>query len=126
MHAISASASMSVGAAKFAHMTNTPDVITRYYDASAAGDLEALIGCFTIDAHVRDEGHDFQGVAEIRSWRANLASRFTYTTEITGAEKTGDGEYLVSTHLAGDFPGGVVDLDQRFTLVGELIADLSI
>ncbi len=121
---------MSVGAARFAHMTgtpaSTPDVITRYYDASAAGDLEALIGCFATDAHVRDEGHDYHGVAEIRSWRAKVASRFSYTTEITGAEKTGHGQYLVSTHLEGDFPGGAVDLDQRFTLVGEHIADLSI
>jgi hypothetical protein len=33
--------------------------------------------------------------------------------------------YVVSTHLEGDFPGGVVDLQQRFTLVGELVADLA-
>ena len=117
---------MSVGATRFGHMATIPDVITRYYDASAAGDVDALIGCFTTDAVVRDEGHDYHGVAEIRSWRASLASRFTYTTEITGAEKTGAHEYVVSTHLVGDFPGGVVDLDQRFTLVDELIAGLSI
>ncbi len=107
-------------------MTTIPDVISRYYDAAAAGDLDTLIDCFTTDGHVRDEGHDFHGVAEIRRWRESLASRFTYTTEITGAAATGDQEYLVTTHLEGDFPGGVVDLDQLFTLSDELIADLSI
>lgn len=105
-------------------MATTPDVITRYYEA--AGDLETLLDCFAPDAHVRDEGHDYHGITEIRGWREGLASRFTYTTEITGAEATGDREYLVTTHLEGDFPGGVVDLDQRFTLAGDKIADLAI
>lgn len=107
-------------------MTTAPDVITRYYAAATSGDLDALIDCFTADAHVRDEGHDHHGRAEIRAWREGVATRFTYTTEITGVEQTGDDEYTVSTHLEGDFPGGVVDLEQRFTLADGLIADLSI
>ena len=107
-------------------MTTVPDVISRYYDAAAAGDLDALINCFTTDAHVRDEGRDYHGVDEIRGWREGVASRYTYTTEITGVVPTGDQQFVVTTHLEGDFPGGVVDLDQRFALSGGLIADLSI
>lgn len=34
--------------------------------------------------------------------------------------------FSVLTHLEGDFPGGVVVLEQKFTLAGDLIADLSI
>ena len=71
-------------------MTNVPDVITRYYDAAAACDLETLIGCFTTDAHVRDDGHDYHGVGAIRTWRNGLASKFTYTTQIIGTEAIGD------------------------------------
>ena len=107
-------------------MTTIPDVIARYYGASEAGDLDALIECFTSDAHVRDEGQDYRGVEEIRSWREGVASRFTYTLKITRTESIGDREFLVATHLEGDFPGGVVDLDQRFTLSGDKIADLAI
>lgn len=107
-------------------MATVPDVISRYYDAAAADDLESLLACFTDDAHVRDESHDFRGVAEIRGWRNGLASRFTYTTQITGTEVVADDVYVVSTHLEGDFPGGVVDLEQRFTVTDGLIADLSI
>jgi hypothetical protein len=117
---------MSVGLASFATMTAIPDVVARYYAAAAAADLEILIGCFAPDAHVRDEGHDYDGVAEIRGWRESLASKFTYTTEITGVEQLDDRQYLVSTHLEGDFPGGIVDLAQRFTLADGLICDLSI
>ena len=117
---------MSVGAASFGPMATIPDVISRYYAAAAAGDLDTLTDCFTADAHVLDEGRDYHGVAEIRGWRESLASSFTYTTEIVGAEQSGDREYVVSTHIEGDFPGGVVDLAQRFTLADGRIADLSI
>ena len=103
-----------------------PEVITRYYEAAADGDLDTLIGCFASDAHVLDEGQDFVGPQEIRGWREGLASRFTYTTEITGVDQTGPQSYLVQTHLEGNFPGGVVDLEQRFTLADGLIVDLAI
>lgn len=117
---------MSVRLARFGPMTTVPDVIDRYYKASASGDLDTLLACFQPDAHVRDESHDYEGIAEIRGWRESVASRFTYTSEITRVEPASDQEYVVSTHLEGDFPGGVVDLDQRFTLVDGLISDLSV
>lgn len=107
-------------------MTTTPDVIARYYAAAANGDLDALLDCFTAEAHVLDENQHYQGIAEIRRWRESVASRYTYTTEITGAKKAIDGEYVVTTHLEGDFPGGVVDLEQRFTVSGDLISELLI
>ena len=47
-------------------------------------------------------------------------------TEVTGVVDEGDGVLVAHTHLEGDFPGGVVDLEQRFTLVDGLIADLAI
>lgn len=117
---------MSVCVARFLRMTTIPDVIDRYYEAAAVGDTDTVVACFTTDAHVHDEQRDYHGVAEIRRWREGTASRFTYTTEITEVEQVADGEYVVSTHLEGDFPGGVVDLAQRFTVVDGLIAGLSI
>lgn len=107
-------------------MSAIPDVIARYYAAAAAGDLQSLLECFATDAHVLDEGHDFYGLEEIRGWREGLATRFTYTTQITAVAESDDDRYVVRTHLEGDFPGGVVDLEQRFTLTDGLISDLSI
>ncbi len=107
-------------------MTATPHVIASYYDAAANGDLEALLKCFTPEAHVLDEGQHYRGIAEVRRWRESAASRYTYTTEITGIDQAGDDEYVVATHLEGDFPGGVVDLEQRFTVSGDLISELLI
>ena len=107
-------------------MTTTPDVIARYYAAAANGDLDALLDCFTPEAHVLDEGQDYQGITEIRAWREGVASRYTYTTEITGTRRASDDEYVVAAHLEGDFPGGVVDLEQRFTVSGGHISELLI
>ena len=107
-------------------MTTPPDVISRYYSCAASGELDALLDCFSADAHVRDEGRDYYGLHAIRGWREGVATRFTYTTEITGVEQVGDHTYLVHTHLEGDFPGGVVDLGQRFTVTDGRITDLVI
>lgn len=107
-------------------MSDVPDVITRYYAAAERGDIHAVMGCFSPDAHVLDEDHHYWGAEEVRRWRESVATRFTYTSEITGAERTADGEHLVSTHLEGDFPGGAVDLVQRFTLTDGLITQLLI
>ncbi|MCW2755608.1 MAG: hypothetical protein JWQ32_3019 [Marmoricola sp.] len=117
---------LSVVATTFDDVTIAPDIVNRYYAASSAGDLDTLVACFVPDAHVIDEGQSYHGVAEIRAWRESLASRFTYTLDITGVERTGEDAYVVSTHLEGDFPGGVVDLDQRFSLVDGLISALRI
>lgn len=117
---------MSALVTSLSSMSSIPDVIARYYAAAAAGDLPSLLACFATDAHVHDEDHDYDGIEQIQAWREGVATKFTYTTEITSAEETDDGQYVVSTHLEGDFPGGVVDLEQRFTLAGGLISDLSI
>lgn len=118
--------SLSVAASRFDVMTPLPDVISCYYDAASSGDLDTLLGCFTADAHVRDEEQDYVGSAAIRNWRERVATRFTYTTEITGVDLLDEHTYLVHTHLEGDFPGGVVDLEQRFTVAEGLISDLAI
>ena len=88
--------------------------------------MSAPLDCFTPQAHVVDENQHYQGLAEIRRWRESVASRYTYTTEITGTRQTTDAEYVVVTHLEGDFPGGVVDLEQKFTVTGGLISELLI
>ena len=102
-------------------MLNTaPPVIQTYLDAAAAPDYEALVSCFTTDASVLDDGKTYRGRAEIRAWREELASSFDYTVQVIDAVETGDSQHLVSTRVAGNFPGSPVDLRSRFTLVDGL------
>lgn len=103
----------------------TPPVVTAYLAAADAGDVPALLACFTAGATVHDEGRTYRGHDEIRGWREGAASAFSYTTTVTGSEATPAG-HLVRVRLEGDFPGGVADLAFRFTLRGGLVTELAI
>ncbi|WP_436534932.1 nuclear transport factor 2 family protein [Actinoplanes sp. HUAS TT8] len=92
-----------------------PEPISAYLDAAAGGDPATIAAVFAEDATVTDEGRTYTGRAAIRSWREQLAAAYTYTTEVTGTRRDGD-DWIVAIHLEGDFPGGVADLDQRFTV----------
>ena len=67
-----------------------------------------------------------RGRDEILAWRAALASRFTYTTTVTGSQAIDADSYRVEVTIEGDFPGGKADLAFLFTLRDDLIASLVI
>lgn len=66
--------------------TSLPPFISRYFTAAEHDDVDALVGCFTDDAVVTDEGRTWHGHAEIRRWRENVATAYEYTLEVLGAE----------------------------------------
>lgn len=108
------------------HVTKLPDVVKQYQDAHDRGDAAAAAAAFTPDATVKDDGHEYHGRDEIRDWLARTSTEFSYTRTLTGAHATDANTWLVTNHLEGDFPGGVVDLRYRFVLVDDLIAELEI
>ncbi len=107
-----------------------PPVISEYLAASDRSDAEAIVRCFAQDAVVVDEGQEWRGSAAIRRWRGTVATAFEYTVQVTGAKALGDAEgverYDVYIHLEGNFPGGEVDLTDRFALRDRRIASLEI
>jgi hypothetical protein len=107
-----------------------PPVVSNYLAASDRDDIDAIIACFTEDAVVLDEDRHWRGAAAIRQWRENVATAYEYTVAIIGSQALGelDGGQRreVYTHLEGNFPGGQVDLTNRFTLRGDLIGGLDI
>jgi hypothetical protein len=107
-------------------VSDLPEVITRYLVARGQHDLETTGVIFAANAAVTDEGHTYHGRDEIRDWLGRSGSAYTYTTTLVAATKVDDAHFTVVQHLAGDFPGGVVDLQFRFTLRGQEIAELVI
>ena len=107
-------------------MTQTPVIISRYHAAAAAGDIDAVVACFTDDAHVHDEDQDHHGRSQILALRDRVFSMFYFKNYISFLFYLGDSVHVVHTHLEGDFPGGVVDLEQRFTVSDGLISELVI
>ena len=107
-----------------------PPVIAGYLAASDRGDAEAIVRCFAEDAVVVDEGQEWRGTAAIRRWRETVATAYDYTVQVTGAEAVGEVDGVerhdVYLHLEGNFPGGEVDLTDRFALRNGRIARLEI
>src|SRR5882724_4697228 len=89
------------------------------------GDSEGLSQCFTDDAVVKDEGHTYNGRAAIRQWKANASAKYQYTSEPFACEQK-DGKVVVTSRLAGNFPGSPVNLRFFFGLDADKIASLEI
>ena len=106
--------------------TPLPEVVSRYFELDAVRDIDSIVSLFVDDAIVVDEGKTHQGTTEIRAWQAGAASKYTYTTELTGVEAVGPDHYLVTGRLTGNFPGGTADLKFDFTIANEHITRLVI
>ena len=121
---------MNTGLDGSAASVSLPPVVSNYLAASDRDDIDAIVACFTGDAVVLDEDRHWRGADAIRQWREDVAAAFEYTVAIIGSEAFGEVDrgrrYEVYTHLEGNFPGGQVDLTNRFTLRGDLIVGLEI
>jgi ketosteroid isomerase-like protein len=102
-------------------MQQLPATISAFLQAQADRDADQGLGLLTEDAvlvDVADGGQEYRGEEGHRRFIAEAGTEFTYTTELTKAERDGE-VWVVGHHLEGDFPGGQVDLDYRFTLDGD-------
>ena len=103
-----------------------PAIIRTFLVDHAARDADAAARAFAPTAVVRDQGETFRGAAEVLAFLRHQGGEFTYTTELLGGRRVDDDHWVAVNHLEGDFPGGVVDLAYRFTMDGDLIAELVI
>lgn len=103
-----------------------PTAIRGYLAAQTARDTDAALRAFAPTAVVVDQDQTFRGTDEILVFLREAGAEFTYTTELISASRVDDARWVATNHLEGDFPGGVADLDYRFTMNGDLIAKLVI
>jgi hypothetical protein len=101
-----------------------PEPIAAYFAADEQNP-EAVVRCFTAQAVVKDEGRSHVGLDAIRAWKVKASSEYTYTSEPFALEQK-DGRHLVTSRVAGNFPGSPVDLRYDFRLERGLIASLEI
>lgn len=105
---------------------HTPETITRYFRAQSARDFDTLVSLFADDGVVIDEGKTWTGASGIRAWRDKAASVYQYTTNVLHVKPVNKSEFVARVHLEGNFPGGIVDLDYRFTIDGDRVRRLEI
>jgi len=102
-----------------------PRPIAAYFEADRSCNSDAVAECFRPDAVVKDERKVHAGRASIRRWKADAATRFTYTVDPFAVETDEHGT-TVTSHVTGNFPGSPVDLRYVFVLDGDSIAELEI
>ncbi|MGY1770977.1 nuclear transport factor 2 family protein [Blastococcus sp. SYSU D00813] len=103
-----------------------PTTVRAFLAAHRAREADAAIRAFTPGAVVVDDGTTYRGTEEIRRFVSSAGSRFSYTSELVGAQRLDDTHWVVTHRLVGDFPGGVVELGYRFAMDGDLVAELVI
>ena len=101
-----------------------PQPITAYFTTDKEGG-EAVAQCFTENAVVKDEGQTYRGRDAIRQWKADVSTKYQYTSEPLVCEQK-DGKIVVTSRLTGNFPGSPVNLRFFFGLEGDKIASLEI
>jgi hypothetical protein len=103
---------------------NFPEPIASYFDADRR-DGAAVAHCFTKDAVVKDEGRTYTGQAAIRAWKDAASASYSYAAEPLSIEQK-DGRHIVTSRLAGNFPGSPVNVRYAFRLERGRIASLEI
>ena len=109
---------------------SVPTIVSEYLAAADRRDVDAIVACFANDATVLDEDREWHGHAGIRTWRTAVATTYEYTVEVLRTVALGEidgvARHDVYTHLEGNFPGGTVDLTNRFWLQDPRITRLEI
>jgi ketosteroid isomerase-like protein len=103
-----------------------PATVRDFMAAHVVRDADTASSFLAEDAVVVDQGETFRGREEIHAFLRDAGSEFEYTTEQIGARRVDDTHWVVTVRLEGTFPGGVAELDYRFALRDDLVAELVI
>jgi len=103
-----------------------PSTVRDFLAAHVVRDADTASSFLAEDAVVVDQGETFRGREAAHAFLRDAGSEFEYTTEQIGARRVDDTHWVVTVRLEGTFPGGVAELDYRFTLRDDLVAELVI
>ena len=103
-----------------------PPTVRDFLAASTVHDADTASSFLVEDVVVVDQAETFQGRDQVHAFLRDAGAEFEYTTEQIGARRVDEEHWVVTLRLEGTFPGGVAELDYRFTLRGDLVAELVI
>jgi hypothetical protein len=106
-------------------MTKLAEPLAQYFAAANAHQVEQMLGAFTQDGVVRDEGREYRGSAAIREWMEETIEKFDYQVEPLESSRLGR-KTVVLASIRGNLPGSPITLQYAFTFEGARIARLEI
>jgi SnoaL-like domain len=102
-----------------------PPPIDHYVKIENSGDVETLAECFAPNAIVRDEGHTYEGLVAIKSWKTEAKKKYKHRIVLLEVTHR-DGKTVLKAELTGNFPGSPVILRFSFLLERGRIVSLEI
>jgi hypothetical protein len=102
-----------------------PDILSRYFDAANRFHSADASDCFTRNASVHDENHDYIGREAIRAWVDETSQKYHPKFEVKHIDIKGD-QVSLTVIVSGDFPGSPIELDYDITLDDGRISKLVI
>jgi ketosteroid isomerase-like protein len=106
-------------------MKDIPEVVSAYFDANQANDVDALNQIFSDSAIVEDDGSLYRGIVEIRTWWLAMKEKYQYFLELIEVSNTHHIS-TVLTQVSGNFPNSPVKLKFQFTLENGKVVKLRI
>ncbi|AQZ82865.1 SnoaL-like domain protein [Acinetobacter calcoaceticus] len=106
-------------------MKDIPEVVSAYFNADQANDVDALNQIFSDSAIVEDENSLYRGIVEIRTWWLAMKEKYQYFLELIEVSNT-DHISTVLTQVSGNFPNSPVKLKFQFTLENGKVVKLRI
>jgi ketosteroid isomerase-like protein len=103
-----------------------PATVRDFLAAHIVRDADTSASFLTEDVVLVDQGETVRGREQAGAFLRDAGSEFEYTTEQIGAHRVDAAHWVVTVRLEGTFPGGVAELDYRFTLRDGLVAELVI
>jgi ketosteroid isomerase-like protein len=108
------------------HTDQLPATVREFFAAHVVRDAGTASAFLTEDAVIVDQDETFHGREAIHAFLRGAGSEFEYTTEQIGARRVDEAHWVMTVRLEGTFPGGVAELDYRFALRDDRIAELVI
>jgi hypothetical protein len=102
-----------------------PAAVTRYLEAANRFDAVIAADCFTADASVHDENHDYVGRDAIRAWVAETSQKYHAAFTVMRASIHGN-DVSLAVAVSGQFPGSPITLDYALQLREGKILNLTI
>ena len=102
-----------------------PKAIAQYVNGQNAPDVGAILACFSKDAFVHDEGRDYRGEGQIKTWIKATLRKYEFKIDPVGVARSG-AETVMAGKLSGSFPGSPVVMNFRFKLARGLVVSLII
>ncbi|MBM2616213.1 nuclear transport factor 2 family protein [Actinoplanes sp. LDG1-06] len=103
-----------------------PTVVRDFLAAHIVRDADTASKVLTEDVVAVDQGETVRGRDQVHAFLRDAGSEFEYTTEQIGARRVDETHFVATVRLEGTFPGGTAELDYRFTLRDDRIAEIVI